>query len=59
MCTEGVCEEEERMTKEEGSSNEHILTQHSGNSKINTGSQEQGALKLVSVRFPKNELEWV
>lgn len=58
MCTEGVCEEEERMTKEEAL-NEHILTQHRGNSKINTGGQKQCSLKLVSIRFPKNELEWV
>lgn len=38
---------------------QHILTQQSGVSKINLGSQEQCALKLeVLVRFPKNELEW-
>lgn len=38
--------------------NKRVPTQQRGISKINPGSQQQRALKLVSVRFPKNELEW-
>ena len=57
MCTEGACEEGGEQLQW-GATNQHILTWQSGVSKINLGSQEQHELELVSVRFPKNELEW-